>query len=80
MRVVETAAEVARLASRLAREGNPNLRGDAVTAALLAESGARAAAALVRLNLADAPEDHRLERVDQVLREVAHATAQAQQI
>ena len=33
-------------------EGNPNLRGDAATGALLAEAGARAAATLVALNVA----------------------------
>lgn len=32
-------AEVARLAGRLAADGNPNLRGDAVTGLLLAEAG-----------------------------------------
>ena len=34
----------------MAREGNPNLRGDAVAAALLAEAGVRAAAVLVEIN------------------------------
>jgi formiminotetrahydrofolate cyclodeaminase len=50
--IAEAAAEVAGLADRLARHGNPNLRGDAVTGALLAEAGARAAATLVALNVA----------------------------
>src|SRR5437016_3105358 len=49
--IAETAAEVAGLADRLAAEGNPNLRGDAATGALLAEAGARAAATLVALNV-----------------------------
>ncbi len=44
MQVVEVAAQVAQVAAYLAREGNPNLRGDAITAAALAEAGARAAA------------------------------------
>ena len=50
--IAEAAAEVAGLADRLAAQGNPNLRGDAVTGALLAEAGARAAATLVALNVA----------------------------
>jgi methenyltetrahydrofolate cyclohydrolase len=44
-------AAVALLAARLAEEGNPNLRGDAVAAALLASAAARACANLVRINL-----------------------------
>ncbi len=49
--VAEVGAMVAEIAGRLAREGNPNLRGDAVVAALLAEAGARAAAVLVEINM-----------------------------
>ncbi len=44
-------AAVAELGVVIAEHGNPNLRGDAVTAVLLAESGARAASLLVNLNL-----------------------------
>ena len=44
-------AEVAELAARLAVAGNPNLRGDSVTAALLAEASARSAACLVDINV-----------------------------
>jgi formiminotetrahydrofolate cyclodeaminase len=50
--VAEVGATVAEIAARLAREGNPNLRGDAVAAALLAEAGGRAAAVLVEINTA----------------------------
>ena len=50
--IAEAGAEVAEIAARLAREGNPNLRGDAVAAALLAEAGVRAAEVLVRINTA----------------------------
>lgn len=39
MRVVEQAAQVAEIAAPLAAYGNPALRGDAVTAALLAQAG-----------------------------------------
>ena len=45
--IAEAGAEVA---ARLAREGNPNLRGEAVATALLAEAGVRAAAVLVEIN------------------------------
>ena len=48
--VAGVAAEAAVLGLRVAREGNPNLRGDAVTAILLAEAAARAAAGLVQVN------------------------------
>ena len=50
--VAEAAATTAALAARLAREGNPNLHGDAVVAVLLADAAARGAARLVELNVA----------------------------
>ena len=46
MAVLDVAADVV-------RRGNPNLRGDALTACLLAQSAVQAAAALVELNLPD---------------------------
>ncbi len=46
MAVLDVAADVA-------QRGNPNLRGDALTACLLAQSAVQAAAALVELNLPD---------------------------
>lgn len=56
-------AEVAGLAARLAEEGNPNLRGDAVAAAVLAGAAARAAATLVEINVsAGAADDGRVSR------------------
>ena len=51
--VAQAGTDVAELAAELAASGNPNLRGDASTAALLAEAAARAAAKLVEINLAD---------------------------
>jgi formiminotetrahydrofolate cyclodeaminase len=45
------AAELAGMAARLAGEGNPNLRGDSISAALLAEAAARSAACLVDINV-----------------------------
>lgn len=60
--VAEAAVEVGRLARRLESEGNPNLRGDAVTGRLLAEAGCRAAAELVAANLPEgAPRRERAE-------------------
>ena len=53
LRVAEAAAEVAGLAATLAEGGNPNLRGDAITAGLVAAAGARSAASLVVINVGD---------------------------
>ena len=60
------AAETALLAARLAEEGNPNLRGDAVAAALLASAAARTASNLVRINLD--------EGADRFVKAAEHAT------
>jgi formiminotetrahydrofolate cyclodeaminase len=67
MRIVELATSVAALAAVLARDGNPALRGDAIAAGLLARAAARAAAALVSINLADRPADPRHSRADSLL-------------
>lgn len=60
--IAECAAEAAELAAALAHGGNPNLRGDALTGALLAEAAALGAARLVEINLASAPGDARVQR------------------
>jgi len=44
-------ARLALVAARLAESGNPNLRGDAVTGAVLAAASARSAACLVDINV-----------------------------
>jgi methenyltetrahydrofolate cyclohydrolase len=68
-------AEVAGIAARLAEEGNPNLRGDAITAAVLAGAGVRAAATLVEINIsAGGADDGRLSRAAEL-----RATAAAAQ-
>ena len=73
--IAEAGTEVA---ARLAREGNPNLRGDAVAAALLAETGVRAAAVLVEINTrAGEISDDRVWRVDEL---VTRATGAARGI
>jgi methenyltetrahydrofolate cyclohydrolase len=67
-------AEVAGISARLAEEGNPNLRGDAITAAVLAGAGVRAAATLVEINIsAGGADDGRLSRAAEL-----RATAAAQ--
>ncbi len=77
MEVLGLAAQIARLAARLAEDGNPRLRGDAITAALLAEAGARAAAVLVSINLATLPGDDRPAQAEALLGEVARAVRTA---
>ncbi len=68
-------AELASIAARLAEEGNPNLRGDAITAAVLAGAGVRAAATLVEINIsAGGADDGRLSRAAEL-----RATAAAAQ-
>jgi methenyltetrahydrofolate cyclohydrolase len=66
--VAEAGAEVAEISARLARDGNPNLQGDAIAAALLAEAGVRAAARLAKINLSSAGiEDGRSARADELV-------------
>lgn len=65
--VAEIGAEVSGIAFWLAQDGNPNLRGDALTATLLAEAGTRAAAALAEMNLSAAGTfDDRLKRANEL--------------
>jgi formiminotetrahydrofolate cyclodeaminase len=73
LRIAETAADVAELGATLAEEGNPNLRGDAATAAILSEAAARAAANLVEINLATTETDERIGRA----RDLAQAARMA---
>jgi formiminotetrahydrofolate cyclodeaminase len=60
--IAESALDVSSLGAELAERGNPNLRGDAVTAALLAEAAIRATANLVEINLAMGEGDERITR------------------
>jgi formiminotetrahydrofolate cyclodeaminase len=62
--VAECGERVAHLAGALCERGNPALRGDARTAALLAAAGAEAAAVLVGINLAAHPDDGRVRRAE----------------
>lgn len=53
LQVARIGARAAELGASLAAFGNPNLRGDAVAAALLAAAATRSAATLVAINLPD---------------------------
>jgi methenyltetrahydrofolate cyclohydrolase len=76
LEVAEIGARLAALAALIAERGNPNVRGDAIAAALLAAAGAKAAAELVRINLRRAPGDSRPEQAQKLAAEAArHATA-----
>jgi len=62
LETAQIGAETARLAAELAAAGNDDLRGDAVTALLLAEAAVRAAAQLVRINVETGGCDEELVR------------------
>jgi formiminotetrahydrofolate cyclodeaminase len=78
MEVAEIGAEVAALAATIAGGGNPNVRGDAIAAALLAAAGSRAAAVLVRINLTGAEADARPARAERLAAEAAGSAAAAE--
>ncbi len=75
LQVMELAAQIAHRAARLAADGNPNLRGDAVTAVLLADAGARAASVLVEIDLASVPDDRRGALAGRLLADLASLVA-----
>jgi formiminotetrahydrofolate cyclodeaminase len=72
LEIAETAAEVAALAADAYAETRGAVRGEAATAALLAEGAARAAAGIVEFNLAGEPEDPRRARARELV-DVARA-------
>jgi formiminotetrahydrofolate cyclodeaminase len=65
--IAEAALDVASLAAELAERGNPNLRGDAATAALLSEAAVRATANFVEINLGTREGDQRIERARELV-------------
>ncbi|HEY1568402.1 MAG TPA: cyclodeaminase/cyclohydrolase family protein [Solirubrobacteraceae bacterium] len=73
--IVQTAREVAELAGAAVTDARGGVRGEAMTALVLAEGVARGAVPLVELNLAGDPADPRRALV----REAASATADALQ-
>src|SRR5258708_9289982 len=62
LEIAAIGARVTALALRVAEGGNPNLRGDAVTGALLAAASARSAASLVEINVGLGGLDPQLSR------------------
>ena len=73
VRIVETAREVSELAVAAVADARGGVRGEALTALVLAASVARGGVPLVELNLASAPEDPRRALV----RDAAEAAAGA---
>jgi formiminotetrahydrofolate cyclodeaminase len=76
LEAAEASAVIAELAAEAARIGNVHLTGDAITGALLAEAGCRAAARLVEINLAGR-DDPRQVRVGEAVRRAAAARDEA---
>ena len=75
--IAERAAEAAELGAAVAHGGNPNLRGDALTGALLAEAATLAAVRLVEINLASAPGDCRVQQARDLARRALAARKRA---
>jgi glutamate formiminotransferase/formiminotetrahydrofolate cyclodeaminase len=75
--IAETACDVTLLAAHVASRCNGDVRPDAASAALLAQGAAAAAAHLVEVNLATAPDDARVVRARQVVRTADRAAGQA---
>ncbi len=72
LRLAQLGAELAELASEIARTSSPNLAGDAIVGVLLAEAACKAASLLVDINLdADARATTGAERRDPRCREAA---------
>jgi methenyltetrahydrofolate cyclohydrolase len=76
LEIAEISAQAAEMAVRVAGAGNPNLRGDAVTAALLAAGAARSAACLVDINVGMGALESGLSR--RAAQAVAHASEAAE--
>jgi formiminotetrahydrofolate cyclodeaminase len=77
LEIAECAATVAELAAEIAVCGNPNLRGDAAAAAILASSAARVATNLVDINLGTAEGDDRVARAHELVRSAERAVGRA---
>jgi formiminotetrahydrofolate cyclodeaminase len=75
LEIAEAAVDVASLAAVVAERGDQALRADAVSAAILAEAAARAAATLVEVNLGTSSSDERVARARDL---AGSATAAAQ--
>ncbi len=71
--VAQAGAEVAELGVIAGRSGSPHLIGDATAGVLLAAAACRAAAELVAINLADAPDDQRRQSAGESAERAAQA-------
>ena len=75
--IAEAGADAAQLAVIVAERGREDRRGDAIAAALLAEAGTRAGAALVTVNLTVQAGDARTQRAELLARIASDAARQA---
>ena len=73
LQICELAAATAKLAAGLVLAGRSALIGDALTAGFLAEAVASSCAALVDIDLGDAPNDPRRVQVAALVSEAQHA-------
>jgi len=80
LQIALAAADVAELAALTAGECNPDLRADAVAAALYADAGAGAAARMVEVNLATVEGDPRLDEAREAAGRARAAAARAQSL
>jgi formiminotetrahydrofolate cyclodeaminase len=71
--IIETAREVADLATGALADARGGVRGEAITALVLAESVTRGGVPLVELNLAGDPQDPRRAQVRQAAAAATHA-------
>jgi methenyltetrahydrofolate cyclohydrolase len=77
LQITDCAASVSELAAEIAERGNPNVRGDAAAASILASSAARVAANLVEINLATLEGEDRVERARAFVRSAERAARRA---
>jgi formiminotetrahydrofolate cyclodeaminase len=75
--IAEAAAEITRLAADAAAAARGGAKGEAVTAAVLAEAAVRACRPMIELNLAGMPGDPRRERVERLAQDAAADLARA---
>jgi len=80
LEIAEAAAEVARLAVAAAACARGGVRGEALTAGLLADAAAAACVPMVELNLGAARDDPRLARVRSLARQARQDRDRAQDV
>jgi formiminotetrahydrofolate cyclodeaminase len=80
LQIARAANDVAQLAIVVAESGNPALRADAVTAALLAAAAASSAAELVAVNLTASAGDPRVLEAAKLAEEAARAAETARAV